>query len=712
MKSLMILLLLLSNIHLNAQISHGGSPFTINQSEIDIIPSVITEPDDKVIRENKPKYFIFGDEYNVNLDYFSLAESYPTTKGDIFVLRIQSPGAKAIGLEMSDFYLSEGTKMFIYSEDGEVILGSFTSDNNNEENIFSTSVVKGDNIFIEVYEPEGLVDPSRIHIRKIIHDFTDIMGYYAIDDQDRNSCNPNVACPEADLWWDQVNAVLRMTMGGGMCSGSLINNVECDLTPYVFTADHCVEGTTPGYHVYLFRYQAATCSGNTGPTIYSLNGATLRANGSGPDYALLELYDEVPGYYNPYYNGWNRSDNTPTNPVGIHHPGGEIKKISLTSDIVTPGYYYWIFEYDLGRIYPGSSGSPLFDQSHRTIGVASYMTTDYCYGYNCYCYQQYDAGYGRFDRSWNYGSLPLKTWLDPNDTGVNYIDGSTDCWSGEIAIITPNGGEEWETGTEQNILWSDNYESAVSIKLYKSDNYVTTLETSTASDGSYIWEISDALVPDDDYSIKITSVEDESVYDVSNEYFSLTGESSDVIVSIGNIYPAEQLIDIHLVSNIPIAGYQFDLNDNPNLINIEDAFGGITEDNEFTISTNSAGTILAFSLIGYSIPPGDHLLTRVNYSIIDYEQTELCLQNGIFSSVDGLSLPVIYGDCVNLQLLSDLAGDVNLDGIIDILDIIGLINEILMPGQFDDNQFAIADLNNDGFLNILDVVSIVNIILM
>ena len=53
-----------------------------------------------------------------------------------------------------------------------------------------------------------------------------------------------------------------------------------------------------------------------------------------------------------------------------------------------------------------------------------------------------------------------------------------------------------------------------------------------------------------------------------------------------------------------------------------------------------------------------------------------------------------------------LPGDVNDDGVVNILDIVQLANMILS----DDYQES-ADLNGDGNLNILDVVQLVNIIL-
>ena len=52
-------------------------------------------------------------------------------------------------------------------------------------------------------------------------------------------------------------------------------------------------------------------------------------------------------------------------------------------------------------------------------------------------------------------------------------------------------------------------------------------------------------------------------------------------------------------------------------------------------------------------------------------------------------------------------GDINLDGVINVLDVITLVNSILDSEGFN----FINDLNNDGSVNILDVIQLVNLIL-
>ena len=56
-------------------------------------------------------------------------------------------------------------------------------------------------------------------------------------------------------------------------------------------------------------------------------------------------------------------------------------------------------------------------------------------------------------------------------------------------------------------------------------------------------------------------------------------------------------------------------------------------------------------------------------------------------------------------------GDINNDGVLNILDIVGVVNFVMGISTPDGLQAAVADVNEDGMINVLDVVSIINIIL-
>ena len=58
-----------------------------------------------------------------------------------------------------------------------------------------------------------------------------------------------------------------------------------------------------------------------------------------------------------------------------------------------------------------------------------------------------------------------------------------------------------------------------------------------------------------------------------------------------------------------------------------------------------------------------------------------------------------------------LSGDTNFDGIVDILDIVRIVNQIMDNLEFNDDEFTAADFNADDIVDILDIVQIINYIL-
>tara|TARA_Y100001970_G_scaffold294114_1_gene447002 strand:+ start:15721 stop:18099 length:2379 start_codon:yes stop_codon:yes gene_type:complete len=415
-----LFILLLSNSF--AQISQGGIPRYYDRDiSIDFV-----EPNrmDLVDRNFNPMVFQFGDEYQMDIDILESVNPINDNGVYTYLFGIKSPGAYGIGIIFDDFYLSDNSTLFIYDQDQTMFLGSFTSNNNKDSFVFPTSVAKGDHIIIELNVPEDELDLVRLNIGTIIHDYEDIMGYFSESSgSNREDCNINVACPEGDNFEDQINGTIRVSMGGGLCSASIINNTLNDRTPYVLFADHCVSGSASGY-VFLFNYQAATCTGTSAPENQSVSGSNLLVSediNSGPDFALLEMTSTIPDSYNPFYVGWSRATLPPQGVFGVHHPGAGIKKITQNGTNVNGNGYYWEFQYNDGRVIPGSSGSPLFDSNKRQVGIASFIYTNYCDpSPDCYCDQQYTHGYGRFDSAMNMG---LDTYLDPLNSGINGIDG-------------------------------------------------------------------------------------------------------------------------------------------------------------------------------------------------------------------------------------------------------------------------------------------------
>ena len=60
----------------------------------------------------------------------------------------------------------------------------------------------------------------------------------------------------------------------------------------------------------------------------------------------------------------------------------------------------------------------------------------------------------------------------------------------------------------------------------------------------------------------------------------------------------------------------------------------------------------------------------------------------------------------------DLYGDVNFDGVLNVLDVVTIVGFVLNTTTPTEEQLLTGDMNQDGILNILDVISLVSEILV
>ena len=165
----------------------------------------------------------------------------------------------------------------------------------------------------------------------------------------------------------------------------------------------------------------SSCSGGYATSGVTYNRATFRAAWNNTDFALMELRNSPAGDSRFSWLGWDRSGNAPTAGTGIHHPSGDVMKISFDNDLITEtaagstnsGTTHWFVDIDNGTLEHGSSGSPLFNPQKKVIGQL----------HNGYpgCNSSKQFWYGCFHRSWAGGgtnSTRLSNWLGPNGSGV------------------------------------------------------------------------------------------------------------------------------------------------------------------------------------------------------------------------------------------------------------------------------------------------------
>ncbi len=415
-----------------AQVSAGGEPYsfshnvrgeiqTVTMPEVDV-ESLLMEDEDAP--KDEPFRFGYPNPVNYNLTNSGTWEDLPDGSR-LWRLRIVSPGAQSINLIYDRFHLPPGGEFFVYNEDRTTVYGAFTEQNNKPHYEFATTPTPGDVTILEYVHPGGDLSDTEISITSVIHGYRNIFQLMERNFGDSGACNNNVNCPEGDPWQDEKRSVAMILLSSGfrICTGAMVNNVRQDLTPYFLTANHCLGGENTW--IFMFNYESPSCNNVDGPTTYTVQGSTLIANNSPSDFALLELQETPPESYNIHYAGWSAVETPPQQPVCIHHPSGDIKKITFDYDVgisdgwtIDDGSHWRIADWEDGTTEPGSSGSPLFDSDHRIVGQL--------HGGQASCSNNVNDYYGKFSYSWNLGGSPssrLRDWLDPDNTGTLVLDG-------------------------------------------------------------------------------------------------------------------------------------------------------------------------------------------------------------------------------------------------------------------------------------------------
>src|SRR6218665_4951 len=269
----------------SAQLSQGGLPVSfgkhfeaaqavsfVNMPSFDL---AAMQAEDAVNNQSKGP-FRFGFNHMVNLGLNNSGTWTALPNGDrLWQLGIKSKGAKSINLAMDDFFMPEGAKLFIYTPDKSVVIGAFTSANNDVSNHFATDLVNGESIILEYYEPVKVAGQGRLNIFRVTHgcrggeDYAKTFG-------GAGSCQVNVNCPLGTNWQEEKRGIVCLVVGGSeFCSGSLVNDVPQDGKPYILTANHCSSSNDFASWVFRFHWEAPTCTNpGSSPASQSLNGST------------------------------------------------------------------------------------------------------------------------------------------------------------------------------------------------------------------------------------------------------------------------------------------------------------------------------------------------------------------------------------------------------------------------------------------------------
>lgn len=446
-----LLLLLLQN--LSAQISRGGRPMLTRMLKSAAPPfglsseyihnEILKIADDRDALSGKKPLTIAVDQ-RVSLDPENSGKWYfPGNGYRIWRLEVFSENAEALSVYFDEFNLEVGVMLFLYDPSFNKVLGGFNHLNNKKSGIFQTGFIPGEKLVLELQVPEHS-KYGRVRIGSFSHAFVDIYnrnrtkdGYYGLS----GNCEVDINCSGGAAWQIIKRAVCRIIFKRDgftteICTGALVNNTAQDEKPYFYTANHCIRSSFEAQTaIFYFGYESVECDGPDGVTAMSLSGSEVLATSDSLDFSLLLLSESPPEAYLPYYAGWTSTSDIPLSTVTIHHPRGDVKKISVDRDPALteyqkdnppswlyagsiPGAFWRIEDWETGATESASSGCPLFNQAKLIVGNLT--------GGDASCLYPYDDYFSKFFMNWNFFPEPgrqLKYWLDSLNTGQEFIEG-------------------------------------------------------------------------------------------------------------------------------------------------------------------------------------------------------------------------------------------------------------------------------------------------
>lgn len=412
-------------------------------------------------RDKNGELYRIGVAAYTNISTTNSGQWITKENGDrVWQLHVKFQDAEALSFLFSTFKIYDNTSVDVFDNKGARLHKTLTQADVLDHFQQNMALCFGDEMTLQIKEPAGS-RTSVIHIDRIMYNYRSTGNPSVAKINESESCEVNVNCsPVGDSWQDEKRGVARIYVvegaSAGWCSGSLMNNTALDCKPLFLTALHCGVNTSASdsnQWRFYFGYEAPTCTnpGSAGTLDdHYITGCVRLANSndnggdSGSDFLLVQLGSLAnqattvttlkSANFNAYWNGWDANNTSVTSAVGIHHPAGDIKKISTSGSTSSTSWggsvsnTHWMLSWasnsnGYGVTEGGSSGSPLFNSAGRQIGTLT--------GGSSYCNTPSSPdAYGKMSFHWTSNGVPtneqLKTYLDPGNTGALVLNGSND----------------------------------------------------------------------------------------------------------------------------------------------------------------------------------------------------------------------------------------------------------------------------------------------
>jgi PKD repeat protein len=323
-----------------------------------------------------------------------------TDGGFVWSAEVQSPGATALRVHFTGFFLPPNTDLYVYNEDGEAF-GPYTWAGPDGSGEFWSNTVGGDTMTVQLRH-FGLTTPRDLHASSFtiadvghIDPGAFVESPVASPQSNFSGCG-TVDCVEDATCYGKVtqvatarNAVGIMEFVSGawiyVCSGGLVaDNDTSTQIPYFLSANHCISRGKEAKSLEVFwHYVTATCGGDCYDftQLPSSLGASIVVGNKTGDFTLMRLNSTPPPSYGVAYLGWSTDAVAYTNGASLYrisHPNAAPQGYSEHSvDTSAPTCTSWprgswIYSRDtVGATMGGSSGSPVLNAAGLIVGQLS-----------------------------------------------------------------------------------------------------------------------------------------------------------------------------------------------------------------------------------------------------------------------------------------------------------------------------------------------------
>ncbi|HVS03305.1 MAG TPA: trypsin-like peptidase domain-containing protein [Thermoanaerobaculia bacterium] len=323
-------------------------------------------------------------------------------RGWVWTGTVSSPGAAAVRIHFSDFFLPRNAELYVYSDRGEVF-GPYDRRGPSGDGDFWAHTVAGETAVLQVRytgsDTRASLRGARFTVQEVGH-LSEKFLYSLLERQGEGlqlseqafcsfnaNCVENANCSNLPAAIEEArDASAHILFASGpwlyICSGGLVNDSDDgSQIPYFVTANHCISkgGEASSMEAYFFFETNCGGSCTLGSNVPRTSGSTIVSTSKTSDYTLLRLNQSAPS--GAWFLGWNSTavaNNHNTALYRISHPKGAPQAYSTHSvDTSKPTCRSWprgnwIYSRDTyGATEGGSSGSPVLNASGQLVGQLS-----------------------------------------------------------------------------------------------------------------------------------------------------------------------------------------------------------------------------------------------------------------------------------------------------------------------------------------------------